>query len=46
MFGCDFGPNAVGSLAMWLDRMYLDGRLAEDVYQKVCRENAIRILKL
>ena len=46
MFGCDFGPNAVGRLSLWLDRMYLDCRLKEDAYQKICRENAIRILKL
>lgn len=47
MFGCDFcRPSDIGKLAMWLDKMYTEGRLSEEVYLKICRENAIRILKL
>jgi hypothetical protein len=47
MFACDFcSPDEVGKLALWLDEMYLAGKLSETVYMKICRENAIRILKL
>lgn len=47
MFGCDFcRPHDSGKLAMWLDRMYTEGNLSPEVYLKVCRENAIRILNL
>ena len=47
MFGCDFcRPSDIGKLAMWLDKMYTEGRLSEEVYLKICRENAIRILNL
>ena len=47
MFGCDFcAPWDTGRLAMWLDEKYTEGALSEDVYWKVCRENAVRILQL
>jgi len=47
LFGCDFcAVTDVRELAGWLDNKYLEGALSEDVYLKICRENAIRILKL
>lgn len=47
LFGCDFCvPNHTGLLAMWLDRQYLAGALSEEVYWKICRENAVKLLKL
>ena len=47
MFGCDFcRPGDIGKLAMWLDQKYTEGCIPETVYQKVCRENALRILKI
>lgn len=33
-------------LSGWLDEMYLAGNISETVYWKVCRENAVRVLKL
>jgi hypothetical protein len=36
----------IGKLAMWLDQKYTEGCIPETVYQKVCRENALRILKI
>lgn len=47
LFGCDLClPGNVCLLAHWLDKKYLDGSLSEEVYWKVCRENAVRQLKL
>ena len=47
MFGCDFcAPWDTSRLAMWLDEKYTEGALSEEVYWKVCRENAVRILQL
>lgn len=47
LFGCDFcTPSHTGLLAMWLDSCCLEGRLSEETYLKICRENAVKLLKL
>ena len=47
MFGLDIcNVTDVRLLPEWLDNMYLDGRISEQNYMKICRDNAIRELKL
>lgn len=47
LFGCDFCQlSHTGLLAMWLDGCYEAGKLSEDAYRKICRENAVKLLKL
>lgn len=47
MFGCDLcAPWDTCRLAKWLDEKYLNGSLSEEAYWKICRENAVRLLKL
>lgn len=47
LFGTDVLDEAgLSPLGGWLDRMYLQGKITETVYRKVCRDNALRLLKI
>lgn len=47
MFGTDVcSPRNEMELSHWLDAAFSTGCITETVYKKICRENAIRILKL
>ena len=47
LFGTDIlDDDGVSALGGWLDRMCLQGKLAEPVYRKICRDNAKRLLLL
>jgi len=47
MFGTDIcSPSNVMLLSGWLDQAFADGYISESNYNKISRENAIRILKL
>lgn len=47
MFGTDVcSPRNEMELSHWLDEAFNTGCISETVYKKICRENAIRILKL
>jgi predicted TIM-barrel fold metal-dependent hydrolase len=47
MFGTDVcSPRNEMELSHWLDNAFNTGCISETVYKKICRENAVRILKL
>lgn len=47
MFGTDIcSPHNVMKLSHWLDQAVNTGCISPEVYKKICRENAIRILKI
>ena len=47
MFGTDFCiPTQECQLAGWLDESFEKGFISEENYKKICRENAIKLLKL
>lgn len=39
-------PTNDPKLPAWLDRMYAEGRISKENYWNICRNNAIRVLKL
>ena len=46
-FACDFcAISEERKLPQWLDEKYLNDEISEEVYLKICRENAVRIFKL
>ncbi|MDX1358616.1 MAG: amidohydrolase family protein [Clostridia bacterium] len=45
-YGTDVSaPSVEFRLGSWLDEMNAEGRLSDDAYRKVCRENAVRLLE-
>lgn len=47
LFGTDaLDEDGLSPLGGWLDRMYLQGKITGTVYRKVCRDNALRLLKI
>lgn len=47
LYGTDIcSPTNYFPLGKWLDEQYLSGNISEVNYRKICRENAIRELKL